>query len=158
MCGINGVVGSLADTSDLGEANSAIAHRGPDAQGIWRGPNILLGHVRLSIVDLAGRSDQPFTKDGFTIVFNGEIYNFLDLARELPQVNFITQSDTEVLLEAWRHWGVSCLLKLRGMFAFDIYDHRSRETYIVRDQFGIKPVFYTSYGTAVIFSSELKGL
>lgn len=133
-------------------------HRGPDSQGVWRGPDIALGHVRLSIIDLDKRSNQPFVKDGLTIVFNGEIYNFRELSRELPGINFKTQSDTEVVLEAWRRWGRSCLKKLRGMFAFAIYDHRSRETFIARDQFGIKPLFYTISGTSVFFSSELKGI
>lgn len=158
MCGINGIVGNLANTTDLQAANAVIAHRGPDAQGVWRGPNVVLGHVRLSIIDVTERSNQPFVKDGLAIVFNGEVYNFRELARELPEVNFLTHSDTEVVLEAWRRWGVSCLQKLRGMFAFAIHDMRSHETYIVRDHFGIKPLFYSVSGASVFFSSELKSI
>lgn len=158
MCGINGVVGGLANTIDLQAANAVIAHRGPDAQGVWRGADVVLGHVRLSIIDVSERSNQPFVKDGLVIVFNGEVYNFRELARELLGVNFLTHSDTEVVLEAWRRWGVNCLQRLRGMFSFAIYDQRTRETYIVRDHFGIKPLFYKESGGSVFFSSELKSI
>ena len=143
---------------------SSIAHRGPDAQGIYEtqahGADVRLGHLRLSIIDLSDAANQPFEKDGLVIVFNGEIYNYKALADELrgAGVNFRTSSDTEVLLEAWRKWGAGCLNRLRGMFAFALLDTRTGRMVLARDPFGIKPLFMARRGSGLAFASELKAI
>jgi asparagine synthase (glutamine-hydrolysing) len=158
MCGIIGAV-NVANSSELVSfAADSISHRGPDSVDFYNEGRISFGHVRLSIIDVNERSRQPFVKNGFAIVFNGEIYNYKKIRKELIGIDFITESDTEVLLEAWRKWGVECLKKLRGMFAFSIYDIKSGDVFIVRDNFGIKPLFYKFSEGGVIFSSELKGI
>lgn len=160
MCGINGYISRTCNIVDLETMNQAIAHRGPDSNGVWSKGNVGLAHVRLSILDLSERGNQPFVKNGFVIVFNGEIYNFRQIRDELKsKCKFTTNSDTEVVLEAWRYWGIGCLEKLRGMFAFAIYDEHSQKTWIVRDPFGIKPLFYYPLRTGgLAFASELKAL
>jgi asparagine synthase (glutamine-hydrolysing) len=140
---------------------AAIEHRGPDAGGIRSiGPGTCFGHRRLAILDLDVRSNQPFIRGDLTLVFNGEIYNFREIREELrATVTFSTTSDTEVLLEAWRAWGVGALTRLRGMFAFAIHDARSQKTWLVRDHFGIKPLFFLPLKTGgLAFASELKAL
>ena len=165
MCGI---VGSF-DLPDLAPRMEAaldrLAHRGPDARGLIRveagGSPVILGHRRLSIIDPTGPADQPFEKDGLLLVFNGEIYNHADLRRELEALgaSFTTRSDTEVLLEAWRHWGPGSLLRLRGMFAFALLDRHTGELVLARDPFGIKPLFIARPpGGGLAFASELKAL
>src|SRR4249919_2803030 len=130
--------------------SGALAHRGPDAAGTWTGPDdterVRLGHRRLSIIDLSAAANQPFVKDGLVLVCNGEIYNYRQLRAELSGagVSFRTKSDTEVLLEAWRRWGPACLPRLRGMFAFALFDDRRGTLTLARDQFGIKPLFWTA--------------
>lgn len=144
--------------------SQAIAHRGPDAVGAWRGPGdpprVRLGHRRLSIIDLSDAANQPFVKDGLALVFCGEIYNYRELKAELRAggTSFRTDSDTEVLLEAWRRWGPGSLRRLRGMFAFALFDERQGTLTLARDPFGIKPLFYTETGGGLAFASELKGL
>jgi asparagine synthase (glutamine-hydrolysing) len=144
--------------------SEAIAHRGPDAVGAWRGPGdpprVRLGHRRLSIIDLSDAANQPFVKDGLALVFCGEIYNYRELKAELRAggTSFRTDSDTEVLLEAWRRWGPGSLRRLRGMFAFALFDERQGTLTLARDHFGIKPLFYTATGGGLAFASELKGL
>lgn len=144
--------------------SQAIAHRGPDAVGAWRGPGdpprVRLGHRRLSIIDLSDAANQPFVKDGLALVFCGEIYNYRELKAELRAggTSFRTDSDTEVLLEAWRRWGPGSLRRLRGMFAFALFDERQGTLTLARDHFGIKPLFYTTTGGGLAFASELKGL
>ena len=144
--------------------STAIAHRGPDAAGSYeeQGPGcrVLLGHRRLSIIDLSEAANQPFVKDGLALVFCGEIYNYQTLQRELRAigVSFRTTSDTEVLLEAWRRWGPECLGRLRGMFAFALFDEHTGTLVLARDHFGIKPLFYAERGGGLVFASELKAL
>jgi asparagine synthase (glutamine-hydrolysing) len=162
MCGIAGVIqpGSLAE-AEVRAMCDAIAHRGPDAHGAFSPVDgVVLGHRRLAIVDLDPRSDQPFVRGDLALVFNGEIYNFRELRKELSDfVEFTTESDTEVLLEGWRRWGVDLLPRLRGMFAFAIHDRRLQRTWLVRDHFGIKPVFFLPLrGGGLAFASELKAL
>ena len=164
MCGIVGAYNLPVSNEVLAAMSRAVAHRGPDAEGFYSrqgaaGP-IALGHRRLSIIDLSSAADQPFLKDGLALVFNGEIYNYRVLREELSDsgVRFRTSSDTEVLLEAWRRWGPQCLGRLRGMFAFALYDERTEELALVRDAFGIKPLFYAARDGGVAFASELKGL
>src|SRR6188472_3005162 len=122
MCGILGTYDLAVDAGRWAAMSDALAHRGPDAAGTWTGSGdaerVRLGHRRLSIIDLSAAADQPFVKDGLVLVFNGEIYNYRELRAELSGagVRFRTNSDTEVLLEAWRRWGSTSLCRLRGMF------------------------------------------
>jgi asparagine synthase (glutamine-hydrolysing) len=141
-----------------------IAHRGPDATGIREvsgpGGTLHLAHRRLSIIDLSAASDQPFVKDGLHLSYNGELYNFRELRDGLAALGarFVTSSDTEVVLEAWRAWGPAALPRFRGMFAFALYDERAGELYLARDQLGIKPLYVLPRGDGVLFASELKAL
>jgi len=144
--------------------SAAIAHRGPDADGTWRSSDdagrVQLGHRRLSIIDLSAAANQPFVKDGLVLVFCGEIYNYRELRAQLQATGsrFRTSSDTEVLLEAWRRWGPASLRRLRGMFAFALFDEQDATLTLARDQFGIKPLFWMEQDGGVAFASELKGL
>jgi asparagine synthase (glutamine-hydrolysing) len=153
------------DAPARGRALAAIAHRGPDA-GVWQsfapaGRPVHLGHRRLSIIDLSQAANQPFHKDGLAIVFNGEIYNYRALRAELEALGarFITTSDTEVLLEAFRHWGDGCYHRLRGMFAFAILDEKTASLTLARDPFGIKPLYvHLPQRGGLAFASEMKAL
>jgi asparagine synthase (glutamine-hydrolysing) len=144
--------------------SECIAHRGPDSTGTWSHEAnwgaIHLGFRRLSIIDLSSAADQPLSKDGLTIIFNGELYNYRALRAELSThgVRFRTQSDTEVVLEAWRRWGPGALERFRGMFAFALADERAGDLVLARDPFGIKPLYYLPRGGGVVFASELKAL
>ena len=141
-----------------------IAHRGPDSAGTWSHETdwgaVHLGFRRLSIIDLSSAADQPLTKDGLTIIYNGELYNYRTLRAELSGhgVRFRTHSDTEVVLEAWRRWGPGALERFRGMFAFALFDERTGELVLARDPFGIKPLYYLPRGGGAVFASELKAL
>jgi asparagine synthase (glutamine-hydrolysing) len=141
-----------------------LAHRGPDAAGRWDHEDdrvtVQLGHRRLSIIDVSSAADQPLSKDGLTLVYNGELYNHRALRHELTSrgASFITQSDTEVVLEAWRTWGPESLHRFRGMFAFALFDKRSGELILARDPFGIKPLYFLPRGQGVVFASELKAI
>jgi asparagine synthase (glutamine-hydrolysing) len=162
MCGIAGFV-RFTNHVALAKDNACIQqHRGPDAQDTWHDAYLSLAHQRLSIIDLDPRSNQPMVKNGLVIVFNGEIYNYRELKDQVltdhPEINFSTTSDTEVLLELYRLKKEKCLDDLVGMFAFAIYETETGQVFIARDQFGIKPVFYTAIGNALAFSSELKML
>ena len=164
MCGIAGCY-QQADGHKLVEIMSdRIAHRGPDAAGTWVYDNAhvtaQLGHRRLSIIDLSDAADQPLSKHGMTLVYNGELYNYKELRAELTTrgVRFATRSDTEVVLEAWRSWGPEALRRFRGMFAFALLDERTGELVLARDPFGIKPLYYLVRGGGVVFASELKAL
>lgn len=163
MCGINGFV-ALDDTSDqviedsLNLMNLTIDHRGGDHRGTWVSGHVGLGHCRLSIQDVTAAGDQPFVKNGFSLVFNGEIYNFKQLRALLPKVTWQSGSDTEVLLELWASFGTECLPLLRGMFAFAIFDHETNELYLCRDPYGIKPLYFSQQSDSFIFSSELKAI
>jgi asparagine synthase (glutamine-hydrolysing) len=136
--------------------------RGPDAEGLWIGNSVVLAHRRLAILDLDARSNQPMvTIDGnYSIVFNGEIYNFSELRSDLEAkgVVFRTTSDTEVLLALFARDGERMLPRLRGMFAFAIWDARSRELFLARDPYGIKPLYYSHIKTGLIFASQVKAL
>lgn len=163
MCGIAGIVGTgVANIPDIQKMLEAQKHRGPDAM-LWHQPrpNVVLGHNRLSIIDLSDAANQPFTSDDgrYTIVFNGEIYNYIELRQELLQnVAFRTQSDTEVLLKAYIHWGPAFLDRLIGMFAFAIWDNKKQLLFAARDRFGVKPFYYHLAGDKLIFSSEIKSI
>jgi asparagine synthase (glutamine-hydrolysing) len=164
MCGIAGCY-QQADGHELtGIMTDRIAHRGPDASGVWSHQDdrvsVQLGHRRLSIIDLSAAADQPLSKGGLTIVYNGELYNYRELRKELAShgVSFVTSSDTEVVLEAWRHWGPASLPRFRGMFAFALADENTGELFLARDPLGIKPLFYLRRGEGALFASELKAL
>ena len=140
----------------------AQAHRGPDDWGVWSDERCALGHRRLSIIDLseAGRQPMSNARSDIQITFNGEIYNFQQLRRELEGLGhcFRTRTDTEAIIYAYEQWGVDCLAKLRGMFAFGIWDQRRRRLFLARDRAGKKPIFYAQFGDRFIFASELQGL
>ena len=165
MCGIAGLVGPSAAQPDaeptLARMLDAQASRGPDDRGAHAGPEVRLGHLRLSIIDLSPGGHQPMaTPDGrYHIVFNGELYNFVELRAELGPSEFRTASDTEVVLAAFARWGEACLDRFRGMFAFAVWDARERRLTLARDRFGVKPLHYAVRpdGT-LLFASEIRGL
>jgi asparagine synthase (glutamine-hydrolysing) len=164
MCGIAGCYQQVDGHKLTDVMTTRIAHRGPDAGGIWSHENervsIHLGHRRLSIIDLSTSADQPLVKGGLTLVYNGELYNYRELRAELRAkgASFITNSDTEVVLEGWRAWGPAALEKFRGMFAFAIADAATGELFLARDPLGIKPLLYLRRGDGIVFASELKAL
>lgn len=139
-----------------------MAPRGPDAQGVWHGDNASLGHRRLSILDLEKRSDQPMSLPGgrYSIVFNGEIYNFRALRAQLVEagIEFTTESDTEVLLRLFERDGAEMLPSLRGMFAFTIWDSTTRKLFVARDPYGIKPLYFAETGAGFLVASQVKAL
>lgn len=166
MCGIAGIfhleTAKPVDPERVKRMTDAIAHRGPDGSGAWTAPGVGLGHRRLSIVDLEGGAQPMRTKDEhLALVFNGMIYNFRELRRELEEQGhqFRTSSDTEVILEAYRHWGTDCVQRLDGMFAFALHDARNKTLLLARDRLGVKPLYYAPIADgSIIFGSELKAL
>ncbi|QSR18305.1 XrtA/PEP-CTERM system amidotransferase [Novosphingobium sp. KA1] len=166
MCGIAGIyhleTPKPVDPARVEAMCDAIAHRGPDGQGIWTAPGVALGHRRLSIIDLEGSPQPMASLDGRAmLVFNGEIYNFRELRRELAGhgVHFRTEGDSEVILAAWQRWGPECVTRLHGMFAFAIYDLDARTLFLARDRLGVKPLHYASLSDgSLVFGSELKAL
>ncbi len=161
MCGIAGFIGFENKSEFAFKANEIQKHRGPDDQSVWEDNYISLSHQRLSIIDLENRANQPFEKHGLVLVYNGEIYNYLDIKKSLIADYgsiFKTTSDTEVLLEAFYHLKEKCLDLFIGMFAFSIYDKTSKGVFLARDHFGIKPLFYFHDNKNFAFSSELKTL
>lgn len=165
MCGIVGAISKApVDPEVIKKMRDSLAHRGPDHAGLWMARDALacLGHRRLAIVDLNPEANQPLvSSDGrYVITFNGEIYNYLTLRNELISkgVSFRTNSDTEVLLEAYRQWGEACLGRLSGMFAFAIWDTQARKLFCARDRAGEKPFYYATIAGTFLFASELKAL
>ena len=166
MCGLVGIASktSQSDRSWLPVARDALIHRGPDDAGLWWSEDgrVGLAHRRLSIFDLSPLGHQPmvFAESKLSIVFNGEIYNFIELRRELEQLghSFRSQSDTEVLLAAYAEWGTGFLERLNGMFAFALFDASEQRVILARDRAGEKPLFYRQNGNTLIFASELKAL
>ncbi len=161
MCGIAGFIGFENNNELAAIANKIQQHRGPDNQSIWADDYLSFAHQRLSIIDLSEAGNQPFHKHNLVMVFNGEIYNYKELQQKLEKernVKFVSSSDTEVVLEMYKEYGTDSLDFLIGMFAFAIYNKDSGELFLVRDHFGIKPVFYTEINGAFAFSSELKTL
>jgi len=166
MCGIAGIFHSETpkpvDPVRVERMCEAMVHRGPDGAGVWTDTGIGLGHRRLSIIDLEGSPQPMHSTDGrAVIVFNGEIYNYRELRRELEQegARFRTSGDTEVILAAWQRWGVDCLSRLHGMFAFALYDIDRRQLLLARDRLGVKPLFMARLSDgSLAFASELKGL
>lgn len=166
MCGIAGIyhleTAKPVDPVRLRKMTDSMGHRGPDGSGAWTAPGVGLGHRRLSIVDLEGGAQPMATADDAQIIsFNGMIYNFREIRDELEALGhvFETSSDTEVILYAYRQWGVDCLKRFNGMFAFAIYDQRTKQLFVARDRLGVKPLFYARVSDgSVIFGSELKAL
>ncbi|MBW2937708.1 asparagine synthase (glutamine-hydrolyzing) [Aureisphaera sp. CAU 1614] len=161
MCGIAGLVGGNPQERQLLTMLTAQKHRGPDFLGTYFDDGIALGHNRLSIIDLSPEANQPFySKDGrYILVYNGEIYNYLELKESLKAYYpFKTKSDSEVLLAAYIHWGSSCLEHFNGMFSFAIWDTQEKQLFAARDRFGVKPFFYSFNDTVFSFASEIKTL
>ncbi|WP_030315461.1 asparagine synthase (glutamine-hydrolyzing) [Streptomyces sp. NRRL B-3229] len=164
MCGIAGTYLWPDGKTVTDRLTETLAHRGPDGAGRYGHPvgdgEVQLGHRRLSIIDLSETGAQPMAKDSLVLTYNGELYNAPELRTELEAagVRFRGTSDTEVLLEAWRRWGTDCLPRLRGMFAFGVFDERTGELVLVRDQLGIKPLFLLRRDGGLAFASELKAL
>jgi len=164
MCGIAGAYGWPDGGPLTDRLTQCLAHRGPDGSGRYEHPagnhKVHLGHRRLSIVDLSETGAQPMVAEGLALTYNGELYNAPELRAELEAkgAKFRGTSDTEVLLRAWREWGVDCLPRLRGMFAFAVFDERTGDLVLVRDQLGIKPLFFVERNGGVVFASELKAL
>lgn len=167
MCGITGIY-SYNDSQknwprhDLESMLSRLAHRGPDDKGLYAEPGLFFGHTRLAVLDLTMAGHQPmFTPDRrYVISYNGEIYNFKDIRKELEPkgYRFVSNSDTEVLLAAWQEWKEACLEKLDGIFAFAIFDRKDKKLFLVRDHLGVKPLFYTVCRGQIFFASELTAL
>lgn len=167
MCGIAGFFDGLSIMSigDLSTITDQLYHRGPDSSGLFfreieEFGNLGLGHRRLSILDLSESGNQPMEYDGLSLVFNGEIYNFREirLQLELEGYSFMSNTDTEVVLKAFHHWGLNCAQHFIGMFAFAIFDSTKNKLYLCRDRFGVKPLFYLEDGRSIIFASELKSI
>ncbi|HEU5241115.1 MAG TPA: hypothetical protein VFU25_03805, partial [Ornithinibacter sp.] len=164
MCGVAGAYQQPDGKVLVTAMVDRIAHRGPDAGAVVElvDPDtaVVLGHRRLSIIDLSSAADQPFAKGGLTLTYNGELYNYRELRRELEAlgVRFTTASDTEVVLEAWRAWGPRSLRRFRGMYAFAIHDERTGDLALARDPLGIKPLYVMPRGDGILFASELKAI
>ncbi len=165
MCGIAGIVhfdsSREVDAVRLRSMTQVLSHRGPDGEGFFIKNNIGLGHRRLSIIDLS-TGDQPMFDDdnSLVIVFNGEIYNYLELKLELSKLGhrFITDSDTEVIIKSYKQWGVDCQNKFNGMWAFALWDENKKHLFISRDRIGEKPLYYSSYDNTFLFGSEIKSI
>lgn len=164
MCGIAGIICQNISENELNrlqEMSNSIIHRGPDEEGNISFKNAALSHRRLSIIDLATGKQPMQTNDGrYTISYNGEVYNFKTIRKELQDLGYIfsTNSDTEVILYGYAAWGDKIFNKLRGMFAFSIWDNIKNECHLVRDRYGIKPLFYQIENNCLVFCSELRPL
>lgn len=163
MCGIAGVInksGASVERELIQIMNKKMIHRGPDAGGVFVEKNIGLGHRRLSIVDLSEDGNQPmFSHDGrFVIVYNGEVYNYCELKEELQQLGatFQNETDTEVILEAYRYWGTDCTKRFNGMWGFALYDREKNTIFFSRDRFGVKPLYILNTDEKLVFASEIK--
>jgi len=165
MCGICGIFnlnGEPVAHRSIESMTEALAHRGPDDEGHYIDRNIALGHRRLAVLDLTPAGHQPMTsQDGaIVVVYNGEIYNHLELKAELEAsgYEFRSRTDTEVLLRGYEEWGLDVVERLNGMFAFGLWDGRTRTLYLIRDRYGIKPLYWTKAGNSLIFASEIKAI
>ena len=165
MCGICGFYDPEHKRQDgaalLQKMNAAQKHRGPDDEGVFLDGPVGLGHVRLSILDLSSAGHQPMRRgDRYTLVFNGEIYNYIELRQELQQAgySFVTSTDTEVVLAAYDHWGEDCQTRFNGFWAIALYDGLTQSLFLSRDRYGVKPLYYTELPGYLVFASELKTL
>ena len=165
MCGITGIIkldNSGISRSDLKNMTDSISHRGPDGEGYFSNNNIGFGHRRLAIIDLSDNANQPFiSSDGlFTLIYNGEVYNFKEIKKELSAKGYIftSETDSEVVLYAWKEWGEESVKRLNGMFSFAIYDSSKETVSLVRDRFGIKPLYFFQKDEVILFGSEQKSI
>ncbi|NWJ74073.1 asparagine synthase (glutamine-hydrolyzing) [Pseudonocardia sp. ICBG1122] len=165
MCGITGFVDWEKPISRpaIDSMTGTLSPRGPDASGVWTGPHVALGHTRLIVLDPVGGAQPMHVDDpagSLVLTYSGEVYNHAALRRELSSRGhvFSTRSDTEVVLRAWLEWGPDCVDRLAGMYAFAVWDRRSEQLWLVRDRLGIKPLFYASTPTGLVFGSEPKAL
>jgi asparagine synthase (glutamine-hydrolysing) len=165
MCGICGVIdfsGAPVPVPELKVMSDAIAHRGPDGEGFFTAENVGFGHRRLAIIDLSPKGKQPrTTTDGnLTITYNGELYNYRQLRTELQGLGhrFHSETDTEVMIMAWLQWGPKSVEKFNGMFAFAMWDDRDKSVHLVRDRYGIKPLYLGTFGNKILFGSEQKAI
>ncbi len=162
MCGIAGIVSQSSDHTIIGPMTQAMSHRGPDGWGTWSDSLCSLGHRRLAIIDLSVKGKQPLSNEtgSVWIVFNGEIYNFQELRKELERFGqeIDSHTDLEVIVHAYEQWGTECVKRLRGMFAFAIWDQPKRRLFLARDRVGKKPLYYSGNGSFFAFASELQGL
>ena len=162
MCGLAGFweKTTRASVDDLRCMQTVLGHRGPDDAGVFYEAGIGLAHARLAIIDLSAQGHQPMRRGDHTLVYNGEIYNYRILRKELRSLGceFTSDSDTEVVLQAFRCWGPDAFRRFSGMFALAIYDHRTRDLVLARDRAGIKPLFYFSAEDVFVFASEIKAL
>ena len=165
MCGIAGILnlnGEPVSPVTLRRMTDALAHRGPDGEGFYSDRFVGLGHRRLAIIDLSPAGHQPMVSQDQQVVlaYNGEIYNFQELRAALEGLGhqFRSRTDSEVVLNAWKQWGTACVPRFNGMFAFAIWDKREQSLFLVRDRYGIKPLYYARWGSAFTFGSEQKAL
>ena len=158
ICGIHGIADENSAKSQLSKMVSSMAHRGPDAEGVFLDNTVALGHARLSIIDLSDSANQPMSDPSgrYTLVFNGEIYNYRSLHRSLSDYPFQSNSDSEVLLAGLARWGKKFLNECNGMFAFALWDRDKQELTLARDRLGIKPLYYARTGLKTVFASEIR--
>lgn len=158
MCAINGISGSAVNVVE--RMNMLTRHRGPDGEGVMDLGAVTLGHNRLSIIDTSDNGAQPMLSAdrSCVLVFNGEIYNFRDLKAELSTYPYTSQTDSEVILAAYNRWGIECVKKFNGIFAFALYDKQKDTLFLARDPFGVKPLYYSHHDDKLAFSSEIKAL
>ena len=162
MCGICGIHGPAASVDAVAIMLRHMEHRGPDGEGSWQAPGIVLGHRRLAIVDLSERGRQPMISgdDRVAISVNGEIYNYADLRHELEQAGCVFHSDcdSETVIHAWRQWGDDCFRRFNGMFAIALWDADHQTLHLARDRMGIKPIYYWREGAQTLFASDLRAI
>jgi asparagine synthase (glutamine-hydrolysing) len=162
MCGINAITGLMENASrgTVHEMNRALEHRGPDHEGIFSDDFIALGHRRLSIIDLSESGNQPLrnSEGNVWLIFNGEIYNYRELRKELHSYPYRSDADSEVVLAAYEKWSINCLEHLDGMFAFVLYDSKTKKVFGARDRLGVKPLYWAKHKTGYIFSSEIRAI
>ncbi len=161
MCGISLIISKLnkaVSAEQIKQMTDKVSHRGPDGEGYYHGQNFAMGHRRLSIIDLSDAGIQPFRRGYDYIIFNGMIFNYLELKKELILLghDFYTHTDTEVLLVACQQWGIEAFKKLNGMWAFAWYRAKSNDIFLCRDYFGIKPMYYTATQDYFVAASEIK--
>jgi asparagine synthase (glutamine-hydrolysing) len=165
MCGISGIINKVFEKvsrSDIKTINDLVSHRGPDDEGFFFEKNIAFGHRRLSVLDLSPEGHQPMTylSGRYTITYNGEIYNYLEIRETLAKEGYVfhSETDTEVILASYDRWGKECVKMFNGMWAFALYDKEKNMIFCSRDRFGIKPFYYTEVDNKFIFGSEIKQL
>ena len=160
MCGIMGALPSI-DEFKFKKGLKALEHRGPDGEGFFQDEDFIqLGHRRLSILDLSEAGCQPMHFEELSLVFNGEIYNYIEVREDLKKAGyyFHTTSDSEVLLKAFHYWGKACLERFNGMWAFAVFNKKTKTLFASRDRYGVKPLYYYKVGSQLIFASEIKAI